>query len=225
MKSFFTFFITFVLGSSLFGQGFHIDEAPRALNSGTYYSFLFELPDVSKQEADQEWQKFMSDFKGKSKYNKRSKIWFTDNAKMPRLSTTAVDVYAKIMEDSNPGKRTSVIVWFDLGSSYVNAEDFPEQTSFARKILTEYAMTTSRHHAAAIVKAEEKQLKDLEAKKKKLVKDNTDYRKEIEKAKTLIAKRTKDLEINEADQTATEEAIQMQKKTVAVAKKYEQQFN
>lgn len=219
MKSFLSFLLLFGLVNHFFGQEFYIDESPRTHKGGTYYSFMFELPDVSKTEADEEWKKFINAYKGKSKYDKKNKTWFTDNAKMPKLSTTSVDVYAKIIEDSNPNRKTSVIVWFDLGGAYINAVSHPNEAVFAREILTEYAMTTSRHHADGIVKAQEKELAEMEDQLKTLVKDNAAYRKEIEKAHTLIAKRTKEIEINDLDQRDMEKAIQEQKEKLIESRK------
>ena len=214
----------FALGNIL-AQGIDISESARAMHNGTYNSFLFELPDVNKKDAEDHWKKFIGDFKAKTKYEKKTKLWFSDNAQMPRLSRTTVDVYARIIEDSNPKKQTSVIVWFDLGNAYVNSEADKEKVRYARDILTEYAMATSRHQAEAVVKAEEKTLKDLESDLKKLRKDNSSYHKEIEQAKEAIAKMEKNIQLNERDQEDKEQKIGTQKKVLTDAKDQVRKFN
>lgn len=225
MKRLISLVLIVFLGASLFAQGFKINEAPRALNSGTYASYLFELPDVTKKQADEDWKAFMSDFKAKTKYDRKTSTWTSTEVKMPRISDTPITVYAKIIEDSNPKRRTSVIVWFATGGSYVARMDQSAKADYAHEILTEYAMTTSKQHALNIVKAEEKVLKGLETDMKKLVKNNSDYHKEIEKAKELIAKHTKDIEINEADQKSKKKEVEDQKSKVGEAKKNVKRFN
>lgn len=225
MNRIISFILAFVFAQTLFAQEFEIDEAARALNGGTYHSFHFELPDVSKKDAETQWKKFMDDFKAKSKFDRKTSIWFSDNAKIPQLSDNTVDVYASIIEDSNPNKRTSVIAWFDLGGAYVNPETHPTQTAYTRAMLTEYAMSTSRSHAMAILKGQEKTLKDFQSELSSLEKDNSNYRKELEKAKALIAKLNKDIEINELDQKKMKESIEKQRESVAEAQKSVKVFN
>lgn len=180
---------------------------------------------MSKDAAVKDWEKFIGQFKGKTKYNRKTKLYFTDNAKIPQLSNTTVDVYARILEDKNPNKRTSVIVWFDMGDSYVNSESDSVKGQYTHDILTEYGMLTSKHHAIEVQNMEEKKLADLEKELKKLKNDNKDYRKEIEKAKESIAKNEKNIEINELDQTNKEKAIEMQKASLEEAKKNVRKFN
>jgi len=225
MKNRITFLAFILFTLPLFAQNIDIDEAPRAMNNGTYNSFLFELPDVSKNEAEDDWKAFMKDFKAKTKFDRKSKLWFSEEAQMPRLSSTPIGVYARILEDSNPNKRTSIIVWFDLGDSYVTSEEDKEKGAYAKDILHEYGMTTSKHHAEAIVKEEEKVLSKLENDLKKLKNDNSDYHKAIEKAKDTIAKMEKNIEINEQDQKNKEQDIVAQEKVVVVVKDNVKKFN
>lgn len=208
-----------------FAQNIEISEAARAKDNGTYNSYLFELPDVSKKGAESDWKDFMKNFKGKTKYSRKTKLWNSTGAKMPRLSDGTVNVSAKIIEDNNPNKRTSVIVWFDLGDSYVNGEMDSIKSAYAHEILTEYALTTSKHHAQEIVKDEEKRLKNLEKDLSKLEKNNKDYHKDIDKAKESIAKNEKNIEINILDQQNKNKEIEAQKVAVETAKEEVKKFN
>ena len=225
MRNLSIIFIFMFCASSGFAQRVDISEAARSMNNGTYNSFLFELPDVVKKEAEDNWKDFMGDFKAKTKYDRKNKIWFSDDAQMPRLSDNTVDVYARIIEDSNPKRQTTVIVWFDLGGAYLSSETDKTKGAYAHEILLEYGMTTSKHHAEAIVKDQEKELDDLERDLKKLRSDNADYRKSIEKAKETILEMEKKIEINEQDQGKKEEEIGQQKEAVAGAKEYAKKFN
>lgn len=210
---------------SLFAQQIAISEAPRAKENGTYNSYLFELPDVSQETATKDWTKFMSSFKGKTKYVRKTKLHFTDNAKMARLSDGTVDVYARILQDKNPEKRTSVIVWFDLGDNYVSSESDRSKSNYVYDILTEYAVMVSKNHAEMILGEEEDVLKKLEKELSKLEKDNKTYRKEIEQAKESITKNEKNIEVNELDQKNKRKAIETQKSVVGEAKAGVAKFN
>lgn len=226
MKILITTIVFSLIFSWSFAQQIEISEAPRAKEGGTFNSYLFELPDVSKKEAIDNWQKFIGNFKGgKTKYNKRSKLYFSANAKMPRFSDSTVDVYAKIIEDNNPNKRTTVIIWFDLGDSYVSMDADSLKGKYAIEVLAEYAMLTSKYHAQEIVKEEEKRLAELKKDLQKLEKDNKNYYQEIEKAKESIAKNEKNVEVNELDQKNKTQELKEQIKAVENAKENVKQFN
>lgn len=225
MKSILTLLIFMAYTMTSFAQHIDISEAARAKDNGTYNSFLFELPDVSIKETESDWKDFMRSFKAKTKYNRKAKIWTTENARIPRLSDVPVNIFAKVIEDSNPNKRTSVIVWFDLGDNYLNTETDSLKGAYAYEILTEYALTTSKHHAQEIVKEQEKMLKNLEGDLNKLEKDNKNYHKDIDKAKESISKNEKNIEINELDQKNKAKEIEAQKVAVASAKNKVSEFN
>jgi len=162
--------IVFVCTNSMsFGQSFEISEAPRTKNNGTYNSFFFELPDVDKDQVKKDWEKFMKSYKGKTKYNRKAKLFITEKAKIAQLSDVPVIVYTKILEDKNPDKQISLIVWFDLGDTYVDSKTDEIKGSYVHQILTEYAMSTSKTFAESIVKEEEKRLSKMEKDLKKLI--------------------------------------------------------
>ena len=218
--------IVFVCTNSMsFGQSFEISEAPRTKNNGTYNSFFFELPDVDKDQVKKDWEKFMKSYKGKTKYNRKAKLFITEKAKIAQLSDVPVIVYTKILEDKNPDKQISLIVWFDLGDTYVDSKTDEIKGSYVHQILTEYAMSTSKTFAESIVKEEEKRLSKMEKDLKKLIKENKNYHKNIEKAKKSITKNEKNIEVNELDQKNTHKMIESQKNTVLAAKENIKQFN
>lgn len=218
--------LVFVFTTSFtFAQTMDISEAPRAKENGTYNSYLFELPDVGKDGAVKDWEKFMANFKGKTKYNRKAKLYVTENAKMPRLSDGTVDVYARILEDKNPNKRTSVIVWFELADSYVNSESDEQKGEYAKEILTEYGMLTSKHQAQSVLSKEEDRMADLEKRMSKLKKQNKDMLKEIEKAKESLSKNEKGVEVNNLDQKNLVVEMDLQKDIIDRAKENLKKFN
>lgn len=226
MKNLTLIIVLFLTSHFVFAQQIELSEAPRAKENGTYNSFLFELPDVDQDEASNDWEKFMKNYKGKTKYNRKTKLYVTEEAKMSGLSRSPVTVYARILEDKNPNKRTSVIVWFDAGGdSYVNSEMDSGKGKYAKELLTEYGLLVSKHHAQSIVEAEERRLKDLEKDMDRLKRDNTDYHKEIDKSKENIAKNEKNVEVNELDQQNKATEIKVQKEMLELAKENVKKFN
>ncbi|MEO1629104.1 MAG: hypothetical protein AAFV25_28420, partial [Bacteroidota bacterium] len=219
MKESIAVFVFLLTASLAFGQSVDISEAPRTKDGETHNSFLFSLPDVSKKEAEKDWKSFMGDFKGgKTKYDKKKKLYVTDDAKMPDLSRNPVDVYASIVESGGDSKTSTITVWFDMGDRFVDSKDDSEKGTYIHGIMTKYAMTASKNHASSVMKMEEKRLSELEKQMKKLKGDNKDYRSAIEKAKKTIAKNEKKIETNEVDQAKKAKEIEMQKKAVSGAK-------
>lgn len=194
------------------------------MQDGSFNSFLFELPNVEKVEAEDDWKKFMGQYKAKIKFDKKTGLWLADDAKMPKLSENTVDVYARIIEDASPKKQTSIVVWFDLGGAYVNSQTHPLEAAYCQGIINEYATQTFRHHAESVTKSEEKRLKELEGELKKLQKDQGDYEKEIEKAKALIIKMEEAIKQNEIDQKTRSADIEVQRQTVSEAQTNEARF-
>lgn len=206
-------------------QDISISEAPRAKENGTYNSYLFELPDVSKEEATKNWNKYMASYKAKTKYNRKSKLHITEQARIPSISDQEIDVYARILEDKNPNKQTSVIVWFDLGDEYMSSDIDELKAQYAYSILTEYALITSKYHAKLVAEGEEKRLGILEKELEELKRANKNYHKDIEKAKESIDKNEKNIEINVLDQKNKEEGIQLQREIVEQSKAVVKRFN
>ena len=215
------FVIIFVsISYTAFAQSFEINEAPRSKKDGVYNSFLFELPDVEKDEVTKSWEKYMKAFKGKTKYNRKAKVYITENAKIAQLSDAPIMVYQSIL---GGGKKStgniSLIVWFDTGDgNYIASETDSLKGAYALQMLNEYAVSVSKQHAESKVKKEEKRLADLEKDLKKLKKNNKDYHKAIDKAKDTIAKNEKNIEVNDLDQKNKLVEIEAQRVALEEAK-------
>ncbi len=216
------FSITFAWASA---QTFEITQAERTSINGTYKSFLFDLPGVDQAQVEEDWKNWIDGHNAKAKYDKKNKIWYAENVKMPKLTKSLINVFANIDGEEYPEKRTSVIVWFALGEDYIpsdslskKGDDFDAQ--YALEALTKYAMTTSRNQAQTILDTENKRLDGFVKELKNLQKDKADYMKSLEKAKSAIAKNEGNIEENEQDQITKAEEIESQKKALELAKDY-----
>ncbi len=188
------------------------------MDKDTEHSFMFDLPEVTKKEAEDMWKKYMASCKTKAKYNRKSKLWFANDAQIKKLSANTIDVYAQISEKGTEDQGASVIVWFDLGGAYLNSKMHDTQVEEANIFLTTYAQQSFLHHAEEALKLQEKSLSKLENELKKLKKDNESIREQIEKLEEDLAKNEKDQKVKEAE-------IRTQQEIVAEAKKKVKKYN
>lgn len=192
-----------------------IEEEDRNMSKGTNTAFVIMMEGVSKNELEKEWKDFTKGLKAKAKQARKSKEWFSNNAKIPNLSDNTVDVYADIRYETK--ENSSITVWFDLGGDFVNSKTQSEATREANKILQKFVLKVYKHEAEDFLKLEKKTLSGLEKDLKKLEKDKKDYEKKIEEAKATIAKMEKNIEVNIENQKKKAESIEAQKQAVDAA--------
>lgn len=204
----------------MFGQ-IDVIEGSKSMVEGTYNAYTVSLENINEDEAKEGWEKFMKEFKGKVKRNKKAKLYISDNVQMPSLGSNPIDVYTMLTENKNA---TMVSVWFNTGSGYVNSIDMATQSETAKGMMKEYATNVLRKHAEEIQKKEEDSLKDLVNDAKDLENKNKDLRKDIAKAKAEILKWEKELDRNEDDKVNKDKAIIVQENEVKLAKEHTRKF-
>lgn len=193
-----------------------VSEGSKSMVEGTYNAYTVVLEDVGQDEAEDRWKDFMKEFKAKVKKDKKAEIYFSDNVQMPSISSNPVDVYASI--NGEKGGPTTVSVWFDTGSGYVNSIDMNAQSMTAKALVKEYGTKVMRSYSEKVQEDEEKLLKDLNGDAKKLEGKNKDLREDIAKAKANILKWEKELEQNEDDIKKKSKDVEMQEEAVSEAK-------
>ncbi|MBK6374550.1 MAG: hypothetical protein IPF67_15795, partial [Saprospiraceae bacterium] len=72
-----------------------VSEGLRSMSQGNNNALVVSLVGVSQNDAEKIWKKYMDEFGGKSKFNKKSGELYTDNASLPTISENTVDVYGK----------------------------------------------------------------------------------------------------------------------------------
>lgn len=193
-----------------------VSEGSKSMVEGTYNAYSVTLVNVEQDEAEDMWKDFMKEFKAKVKKDKKAKIHFSNNVQMPTISSNPVDIYANF----SAGKdfSTTVSVWFDTGSGYVNSIDMAAQSETANGLIAEYGTKVMRKHSEEMQKKEEKMLKDFIGDAKKLEDKNKDLRNDIAKAKENILKWEKELDQNEDDIKKKAKDIEKQEEVVSEAK-------
>lgn len=206
-----------------FAQSVDIAETVRTSVNGTYKSYLFELPDVEEKQAEEDWKKWMERYNAKTKFDKKNEMWYAENVLIPQFHKDPVNIFANIVGEEKPVKRTSVIVWFAIGENQIFAasDSLNEKgggSYYAREMLTNYAMNAYLSQAQATLKAEENLLDEYNKELKNLQKDRDDFAKTIEKAKNNITENEKNIATNEIDQASLSAEIEDQRIAVDKAR-------
>lgn len=222
IKIFFTTILSclFIIGQS---QDMNVIEGTKMMREGSFNAFSTELNNIKASDAVSAWKDFMQEYKAKTKNDKKQDLLISENVQIPSLGRNPIDVYASLSGDK-AGSSTSVSIWFDTGSGYVNSIDMKEQAIAATKIVEEYAINVLKKSALDNEANEEKILKDLESDLKKLANKDDSLRKDIDKAKENIQKWEKELAQNEDDQDKKRKEIKKQaitlEKATDAAKKF-----
>ena len=196
----------FVIGQA---QVMNVIEGTKMMREGSFNAFSTELENIKNSDAVNAWKDFMQDYKAKTKNDKKQNLLISENVQIPSLGRNPIDVYTSISDDKS-GSSTSVSVWFDTGSGYVNSIDMEEQASAAKSIIEEYATRVLKKAALDNEAKEEKILEDLKTELKKLANKDDSLRKDIDKAKENIQKWEKELAQNEDDQDKKRKEVKKQ---------------
>ena len=189
-----------------------VQEGLKTMSKGDQNCFYLELPPNHEKLAAEVWKDFMKEYKGKTKFNKKTKEFFTDNTTISGMSDNTVDVYARVDIDE-------ITVWYDLGGAYLTSYTHSDRYPAVEKMLSAYYLNFSREVAKENVKQKEDELKGLEKEQKKLENDNSNLNETIKKAKEAIAKAEQEIEANLKMQEAKKQAIKDKLSEVQDAKK------
>lgn len=200
-----------------------ITEETKSNSKGSFNALVMELPGTSTKEVNKTWSKYMKQFKGKTKYDRKLNEYMTDDATIKDMSDNTVDVIAKI--DAS-GEGSVISVWFNLGVSYLSSNDHPERYPSAEKIVKGFANLVSSDMIEAELKDAEKRLKELEDLLKKQEKEEAQRKKDIESYKATIVKMEEsiktaegDIEQSGKDQENSKISIEEQQKIIEDIKK------
>lgn len=193
-----------------------IMEASKVMSKGQQSALSLEIPEVSADYAEEVYKDFIKEFKGKTKKDRKTNEWFSDDSRVPGIANGApVDIYAQL---ESSGSKTVINMWVDLGSGYINSSTYPREYAEAGKLLEQFSHMVKIRQAEDELDMVEKDMKKLDGDLKKLKKDNEDYHKEIEKSNQKIKDAENAILKNEEDQKSKQAAIETQAQKVEEAK-------
>jgi hypothetical protein len=228
MKTIVSIFILFTIASTTtFAQTdfeFKVLEENRSMTKGNANALIVNLPNTSYKQVNKLWSKYLKNFKGKTKYNRKIDEYFSDNAEIKDMSENAVDIISKVYDNGAEG--TTVAVWFNLGVTYLSSEKYPERYPSGEKILKDFSFLVSADMIAAQLKEEEKILVNMNDTLKSLEKakiqseTNISKQKEIiTKAEASIVQSEKDIDNNLDSQDKQKLSIKDQEKAIEIIKR------
>lgn len=199
-----------------------ISENMQLMSLGSNNALTMAIPGADQKKVEMVWKEFAKDFKAKTRKDRKSGLYFTDNATMRGISDNDVDVYAKF---ERGGTGTVATMWFDLGGAYLASETHDAAYEEAEELLRDFANAVGRSMAEDNVEEQEKILKGLEKDLNRLEKDKENYLKKIEDAKNLILEMEANIEQNKKDQENKVGEIGAQEKVIDRAKAKVRDFN
>jgi hypothetical protein len=194
-----------------------IQEETRSMDKGSANALILKLPNTSYKKVNKLWGKYVRNFKGKTKYNRKINEYFSDDATVKEMSDNTIDITAKIYNRSD--ESTELAVWFNLGVVYLSSSEYPDRYVIAEKLLYDFGLLVSADIIEAQIETEEKQLVAYTDQLKsiqqaKLAEENNIKKQQeiIRKAETSIQESEKTIEQNITEQTKQKEIISEQQK-------------
>ena len=193
-----------------------IIEMMLPMSDGNKNALILTLPKTDAKEVEKTWLKFLKDYDGKTKKNKKTNEIFTDNAFIETMSKNTVDIYT-LVKSKNEG--SELVVWFDLGGAYLSAATHPAQYQVAEEMLERYAKTISVTIAEETFKTEKAALEKEEEKLAKLDKSEADMKKSIAEYQAKIKELEAEIQKNDETREAQIKAVEAQREKTEAAEK------
>jgi len=196
-------------------QKIEVRDGSEKFANGSHNAYSATVYETSKDDVISKFKSLLKDLKNEKVKTDNGEV-FGDNIVIKEWGNNPVDVYASFEEDKT-AKKVTIHVAFDLGGAYLTGSD-GEKHNYAKKMVKDFAVKTTKESMGDKVKDLEKILGKLEDNQKDLEKDNKNYKSDIEDYKGKIKKAEENITKNEADQVKKKSEIEAQKKVVEEAK-------
>jgi hypothetical protein len=201
-----------------------VRESEQSMSQGTQKSLTMELPTNDMKIIERTWKDFVDKYKGKTKRDRRSEEYFTDNASIPGMNgSNTVDLYTKFVK--NGSDATTMNLWIDMGGAYVNQDGQPAAYTEAERMMRDYLKSLKAEQTKVMLDEEQKKLDKSEKELKKLQKNKENLIKDIENWKEKIKKAESEIETNIKDQDAAQKNLEMQRQNVEIVRKKLSELN
>lgn len=216
--------LTLLFLSIAFGVTAQVREATASMSQGTNNALLLDLDYADAEKVLDEFEKYVDDFKAKTK-KKKGEV-FADNAQVKSINgNNTIDIYARA---DKADTKSVLTVWFDLGGAYLSSKLHGEKYGEADKWLKMFAKRIVKKGIEDELKAEQKKVeifadeqKNLTKEKEKLEKSIVEGEKaikemevKIEQTKLNIDKAKQDVILNLDKQKLKAIDLEKQKETV-----------
>ena len=175
----------------------NVEAIEKTMSLGKQTGVYIEVEGGDKDDIKDLWEDYMKDY-GKTKRNKKAKEYYSEAARVPLISSSnTVDMYVKFEEGKN---QATAYFWAVVDGEFV--DDSQGLQTFAQ----DFYVLARKEVINKEIKEQEKLLKNMDKDMGKLVKKNTGYHKDIEKAEEKIRKAEENIEknLNEQDELQAE---------------------
>ena len=163
------------------------------------------------KDAEKIWKKYAKKY-GKLDWDRKNKEHVLFNVVVEDIDeeypVTVISTFTNVGDDS---KGT---FWIKMDENYINSAEKSEEIKGAGQWIQAYAYNVERQCREDEIKKEEGLLKGFDKDLKKLIKQNENFHKDINKAKEAIAKAEAGIEQNTSDQEAKNNEIEDQKSKI-----------
>lgn len=206
--------IVLVSYSLVYAQSdYEIIEDTLSMSRGEKNAFTLVVPNATASISEDIWKKYVRDFKARTKLDKKSNEWLTDDAQIKAISENTIDIYTKFNENLG-AHYTEIVFWFDLGGAYLSSTVHPDKFSFAKSFMNSYGDMVTKVVIEDELKLQEKKLKELDSDLVKLMKDNDEFHKKIQEAQAIIDQMEKNIKVNLNEQDVKKGEIEAQRTTI-----------
>ena len=179
------------------------------MSLGAKPCFRLEFDKVAVDIIENVWKDFAKEnFDAKFKKNKGE--WTATGLNSAFMGEEPYAIYSTIEKD---GDESALTVWVDAGSYFLNRRDNRVSTQEMARTLKQCYFDVRRAAIGKALKAAEDELKDLENRQKKLVRENDGLVKDIESWKSKIQRAEQDIIKNQQAQESNigEQEVQRRK--------------
>lgn len=195
----------------------HSEESERAMSRGMRSSLTIELPEVDRKLVSRIWAEYTrTNFRSRSKYDRKAKEWIAAEARVPAISVEPVNLHTRTTQ---LGENALFTLWVAEGSAFLSSNTFPRKTMEARYILEDFYRNVEREKVNLRVAEEEKNLRKLENEYQQLQAAQERYYREIEFAEERIRKAKANIIQNEKDQVSALDRIEAQRQAVEAVRR------
>jgi hypothetical protein len=195
-----------------------VQETERMMSFGSRPGFRLEFPVSDVKQVETQWKDFVKrNFDAKLKKDKKSGEWTAYDVRTPILGSDVFTIYSTVERLGSDG--SALTVWFDAGAYFLNRASNPQRTDEAVGTLRQFYYDMRRETLSDELKTEEKRLKDLEDRQKRLQRDNDNLYRDIEAYKERIKKAEDTIKRNEKDQESAVADIEAQRRRLEEVKR------
>jgi hypothetical protein len=223
-KSFYWICLMFILCQSSFLQAqktIPVKETTAGMSLGQRNGFAIVIEQGSRKEAENVLNDFLTQYAKKPETDKVTKNELKVNdIIIPTISQQPLDLYF-LFDERKDG--IEVIGFFDMGTSFLSAQVFPDQYRSGMMFMERYGLRIEKVRVEAEVKDATEQMEKLQKDKSDLEKEKARLEKSISDCEATISAAKSDLTTN-ADNTRSKETQikEQQEKMNNLSKKLDQ---